>query len=123
MRRTLHDLRLAHAYGVVKIIAAQPAMAPAYLALARKFPTMIQRNGLGQALSFLEVRKERNEFALMLAHLAGWITTRGILTTPLLAKYIAANFEDARRSEHEALAWAIVNKSMAEAMITRTTRQ
>lgn len=91
-----------------------------YGSLARGLAAMIQTNGLGQTLAFLQAKAEGKAdkpHALLLRHLSGWVGQQmtGQDRTDLLEWLITQNSDAYRRATAEALAYALWLRRFAEA--------
>lgn len=85
-----------------------------YGSLARKMPTLIQTNGLGQTLAFLKA-KGKDHHIQMFNHLSEWLLTRIDGTGDLLSRVFAMESQTYRLATSEALAFLQWLKRFAEA--------
>lgn len=91
-----------------------------YGSLARGLAAMIQTNGLGQTLAFLQAKAEGKTdkpHAMLFRHLSGWVGKQmtGQDRADLLEWLIQQNSDVYRRATAEALAYALWLRRFAEA--------
>jgi CRISPR-associated protein Cmr5 len=91
-----------------------------YGSLARGLASMIQTNGLGQSLAFLQAKAEGKTdkpHAMLFQHLSGWVGSQMSSQKPtdLLRWLITQNSDVYRRATAEALAYALWLRRFAEA--------
>lgn len=97
------------------ILAVKPQRHQAkYGSLARKMPTLIQTNGLGQTLAFLKA-KGKDHHKQMFTHLSGWLVTRLPGTGDMLSRIFEMESQTYRLATGEALAFLQWLKRFAEA--------
>lgn len=76
-RQTLEQIRYWAAYTFATEAQQQLKDFSRYAALVKKFPAMVNANGLGQSLAFLAAKKTKqgkNAEGLLLEHLGQWLT-------------------------------------------------
>jgi CRISPR-associated protein Cmr5 len=85
-----------------------------YGSMARKMPTLIQTNGLGQTLAFLKA-KGKEHHVQMFNHLSEWLVTRISGTGDMLNRVLEMESQTYRLATGEALAFLQWLKRFAEA--------
>jgi CRISPR-associated protein Cmr5 len=100
-----------------------------YSSLAKKFPTLVLTNGLGQTLAFLRAKgkdskgRDKPEFQNLYQHISSWVSNQMYETgdNKLLERLIGSvpnapsDSDTYRRAQTEALAFAVWLKRFAEA--------
>jgi len=91
-----------------------------YGTLARKLPAMIQSNGLGQTLAFLQAKggqKKKDAHNLIADHLTRWVKSQLKVNNDqdLLTWIIQQSSDTYRRATTESIAFAIWLRRFAEA--------
>jgi CRISPR-associated protein Cmr5 len=91
-----------------------------YGSLARKIPTLIQTNGLGQTLAFLKA-KRKDHHNEMFKHLSEWLSSRISVagTENFLSKIFVMESSTYRLATAEALAFLQWLKRFAEAELDK----
>jgi len=96
---TLAQARYRAAFGFAQDAKNKLTDFSRYVVLVKKYPAMVNSNGLGQALAYLEAKKskegkEANAEGCLLAHLEQWLTRSaanqdlyGCYTPPLAVDY------------------------------------
>ncbi|OPX19608.1 MAG: type III-B CRISPR module-associated protein Cmr5 [Desulfobacca sp. 4484_104] len=76
-RQTLEQMRYWAAYKFAQEAKGKPGDFSRYVNLAKKFPAMVNANGLGQALAYLAAKRTKKGDSaeeLLLKHLGRWLT-------------------------------------------------
>jgi CRISPR-associated protein Cmr5 len=115
-RQTLEQKRAKRAWECVSEVKDK-GYADKYGSLARKAPSLVQTNGLGQTLAFLlsKAKGHDNEHQALYSHLSGWVTERMRWGRPLMEEIVNRGSGDYRRSTAEAMAFLIWLRRFAEA--------
>lgn len=111
--RDLDRSRAAQAWKDIQEVKPKNYQAK-YGSLARKMPTLIQTNGLGQTLAFLKA-KGKEHHSQMFDHLSGWLITRIAGTGDFLNRVFDMESQTYRLATTEALAFLQWLKRFAEA--------
>jgi len=86
-----------------------------YGTLARKLPTLIQTNGLGQTLAFLCSKPDKAHFKMLYQHLSDWVVNQVDGSGDLLEWVIQQDSSQYRRATAEAITYAMWLRRFAEA--------
>lgn len=113
-QQTLQQLRAAAAWAHTQ--AVPQASREAYKSLVRGFAAMIQTDGLGAALVFLQA-KGKQEHKMLTQHLSAWTLKRMGANgqNDLLAWLLTQNSAAYRRAASESIAYLMWLKRFAEA--------
>lgn len=114
--RDLDRCRAEAAWKAVQEIAATDKE---YGSLAREMPTLIQVNGLAQALAFLKA-KNKTHHQNMFKHLSGWVCQQLGLQSDLLESVLGMDSQLYRRATAESLAFLQWLKRFAESKIEKS---
>jgi len=116
-RQTLEQERAGRAWECVREVKDKEDYADKYGSLARKAPSLVQTNGLGQTLAFLlsKAKGKDNEHQALYDHLSGWVTGQMRWGKPLLEEVVSRDSADYRRATAEAMAFLIWLRRFAEA--------
>jgi CRISPR-associated protein Cmr5 len=118
--RDLDRSRASAAWNNIQAVKSLPFQAK-YGSLARKMPTLIQVNGLGQTLAFLKAKESNDDrHKRMFDHLSDWVCGRlpantGTTTEHLLKRVLNMDSQTYRFATAEALAFLQWIKRFAEA--------
>lgn len=85
-----------------------------YGTIARKFPTLVQTNGLGMTLAFLRAKDDAG-MTLLYGHISNWVTARMGEDGDLLEAITRWSSDGYRRATSETLAYALWLRRFAEA--------
>ena len=115
-RQTLEQERARRALECIREVKNK-RYADKYGSLARKAPSLVQTNGLGQTLAFLlsKAKGEDNEHLALYDHLSGWVTGRMRWGKPLMEEVVSRDSADYRRATVEAMAFLMWLRRFAEA--------
>jgi len=118
--RDLDRSRASAAWNNIQSVKTLPIQAN-YGSLARKMPTLIQVNGLGQTLAFLKAKENGDDrHKRMFDHLSDWVCSRlpantGTTAEHLLKRVLNMDSQTYRFATAEALAFLQWIKRFAEA--------
>jgi CRISPR type III-B/RAMP module-associated protein Cmr5 len=118
-RQTLEQQRAASAWGDIEQVT-QKEQQSKYGTLARKLPAMIQINGLGTALAFLQAKGKndaRDGHTLIYNHVSKWVLSRMNTEgySSLMELVRQGDMDTYRRATAEAIAYGIWLKRYVEA--------
>jgi len=108
--------RASHAWDVIQKVPAKEQKK--YGTLARKLPSLIQTNGLGQTLAFLRAKGGKDDHDahnVLYSHLSEWVVAQVSGSGDLLEWVIEQNSGQYRRATTEAIAYALWLRRFAEA--------
>lgn len=127
--QTLEQRRAKQAWDDVQAVVNHPdgEFKKRYGSLARRVPTLVLTNGLGQTLAFLlsksknnEDNSEQNEHGLLFHQISNWTMSRvapGAKDSDLLVWILNNNSDAYRLATVEALAYLTWLKRFAEAVL------
>jgi CRISPR-associated protein Cmr5 len=114
IQQTTEQKRAAKAWDDVKGISK--GMAETYSTQARRLPSLIQVNGLGQTLAFFRSKPDNQAMKAIYGHLSGWVMGQmGQEEGDLLSAVTRWQSDVYRRATAEALAYALWLRRFAEA--------
>jgi CRISPR-associated protein Cmr5 len=114
-RQTLEQERANKAWECIREVKDKD-YADKYGSLARKAPSLVQTNGLGQTLAFLLSKAKDNEHQALYGHLSEWVATDQMgWEKPLMEEVISRDSADYRRATAEAMAFLMWLRRFAEA--------
>jgi len=87
-------------------------LGPRYGPQARRLPTLIQTNGLGQTVAFLKSKPDNRAMQELYSHLSSWVMGGD---GDLLSAITQWSSDQYRRATAEALAYALWLRRFAEA--------
>jgi CRISPR-associated protein Cmr5 len=108
--------RASHAWDVIQKVPAKERKK--YGTLARKLPSLIQTNGLGQTLAFLCAKGGKDDHDahnVLYSHLSEWVVEQVGSSGDLLEWVIKQDSGQYRRATTEAIAYALWLRRFAEA--------
>jgi len=119
-RQTQEQQRAAAAWKNIEVIdKSDDGVKKKYGTFARKLPSMIQINGFGSAMAFLQAkgkRKRDDGHTLLYEHIGKWVTAYMTGQSGDIMDYVrACETDDYRRATAEAVAYAIWLKRYVEA--------
>lgn len=117
-QRTLEQKRAAQAWDCIDKLAKSNEYRNKYGTLARKIPSLIQTNGLGQTLAFLRSKVDQKAHQDIYKHLSAWVMCQlgqKEQKDKLLEWIITQPSSTYRRAATEAMAFAHWLKRFAEA--------
>ena len=113
MQQTMEQERARQAWNDVGSLSEQ--LGPKYGSQARKLPALIQINGLGQTLAFLNSKPDNKAMRQIYAHLSEWVMRQMGNGGDLLPAITRWSSDEYRRATGEALAYALWLRRFAEA--------
>jgi CRISPR-associated protein Cmr5 len=105
IQQTLEQERARQAWSDVGDISEE--LGPKYGSQARRLPTLIQTNGLGQTLAFLNSKPDNQAMRQVYAHLSGWVMGQMENGGDLLPAVTRWSSDKYRQATAEALAYAL----------------
>lgn len=112
--QTLEQQRAADAWQNIESVSE--GIASKYGSIVRRFPSLVQINGLGQTLAFLKSKNDQGMSALY-DHISKWVIKRMVDAEgeDLLKLITGWTSDEYRRATSEALAYATWLRRFAEA--------
>ena len=112
IQQTLEQQRASQAWRDVGSVSEE--LGPKYGTQARRLPSLIQINGLGQTLAFLN-SKDNEAMRTAYAHLSNWVMREANPPGDLLEAITRWTSDEYRMATSEALAYALWLRRFAEA--------
>lgn len=113
IQQTTEQQRAAQAWQDVSGISS--AIAETYSTQARRLPSLIQVNGLGQTLAFFRSKPDNEAMQVLYTHLSVWVMSRMEQAGDLLSAFTRWPSDVYRQATVEALAYALWLRRFAEA--------
>jgi CRISPR-associated protein Cmr5 len=115
-RKTLEQERANRAWKCVREVK-DGNYAAKYGSLARKAPSLVQTNGLGQTLAFLlsKAKDQDNEHRAFYGHVSKWVTEQMKWEKSLMEEVVSRDSADYRQATAEAMAFMMWLRRFAEA--------